>query len=490
MNMKASLHLQLSQQLTLTPQLQQAIRLLQLSTVDLQQEIEQALEKNPLLELDNDQPEIPEVLHTYEHHSDVSVDVSMSQDEMPRELPVDTAWEDICPTQNAAKNSNSEDGPNYDNINTATESLQDHLIWQMELTPFSDVDKNIAVTLIDAISNDGFLDDTIENLRLSINRDEHNPELHVSDDEIIAVLHRIQRFDPIGVGARDLRECLLIQLDQFPADTPYLKLAKAIVSKHLDLLGSRQYKQLARMGKLSDDDLRAILSLIQSLHPKPGDLISSEKIEYIIPDVIVKKEENRWTVELNADAIPRLRIAPNYAAFGKGAELASDTTFIKNNLQEAKFFIKSLQSRNETLLRVATAIVKHQRDFLEFGAEAMKPLVLAEIATALDLHESTISRITTQKFMHTPLGIFELKYFFSSHVATAAGGECSSTAIRAVIKKLIANENPSKPLSDSKIAEVLQSNGVHVARRTIAKYREALHIPSSNERRNLMSNLS
>jgi RNA polymerase sigma-54 factor len=288
------------------------------------------------------------------------------------------------------------------------------------------------------------------------------------------------------VCTRDLQECLLVQLRQLPADTPWLEQARLILTRHLNQLGNGDYQQILRRTRLKEEDLRAVLTLIQSLDPNPGQSAVQPSVEYVVPDVFVSKRNGRWVVELNPDIAPRLRINSDYASLIKRADSSADNTFLRDNLQEARWFLKSLHSRNETLMKVATKIVEHQRNFLEYGEEAMKPLVLHDIAEAVEMHESTISRVTTQKYMHTPRGIFELKYFFSSHVATTSGGECSSTAIRALIKKLVAAENPRKPLSDNKIAQLLEEQGIKVARRTIAKYRDTLLIPPSNERKRLV----
>jgi RNA polymerase sigma-54 factor len=304
-------------------------------------------------------------------------------------------------------------------------------------------------------------------------------------DEVEAVQHRLQQFDPCGACSQNLAECLSVQLNQFDPDTPFLAEAKLIAKQYLPLLASRDFRQLVRRTKLKEDELSQAVALIQNLNPRPGDMIANGDTEYVVPDVFVEKREGRWVVELNPEIAPRLRINSDYASLVKRADSSSDNTFLKDNLQEARWFLKSLQSRNETLLKVASCIVEKQRGFLEYGAEAMKPLVLHDIAEIVEMHESTISRVTTQKFMHTPQGIFELKYFFSSHVSTDSGGECSSTAIRALIKKLVNGENPKKPLSDSKITDLLADQGIQVARRTIAKYRESLNIPPSNERKTL-----
>ncbi|WP_447589418.1 RNA polymerase factor sigma-54 [Aquipseudomonas campi] len=497
--MKPSLVLKMGQQLTMTPQLQQAIRLLQLSTLDLQQEIQEALESNPMLErqeegedFDNsdpladgeEQPRQVEQEPSYQETTTATVE-NLEEGEwhesIPNELPVDTAWEDVYQTSASSLPSNDDDEWDFTTRTSAGESLQTHLLWQLNLAPMSDTDRLIAVTLIDCINDQGYLEESLEEIVEAF-----DPEMDVELDEVEAVLRRIQHFEPAGVGARDLRECLLLQLRQHAVDTPWLSEAQRLVSDHLDLLGSRDYSQLMRRMKLKEDELRQIIELIQSLNPRPGSQIESSEPEYVIPDVIVRKHNERWLVELNQEAVPRLRVNAQYAGFVKRADSSTDNTFMRNQLQEARWFIKSLQSRNETLMKVASQIVEHQRGFLEYGDEAMKPLVLHDIAEAVGMHESTISRVTTQKFMHTPRGIYELKYFFSSHVSTSEGGECSSTAIRAIIKKLVAAENAKKPLSDSKIAGLLEAQGIQVARRTVAKYRESLGIAPSSERKRLM----
>ncbi|MEP1594518.1 MAG: RNA polymerase factor sigma-54, partial [Halieaceae bacterium] len=311
-------------------------------------------------------------------------------------------------------------------------------------------------------------------------------ELEIELDEVVAVLHRLQRFEPTGVCSRDLRECLLIQLQQLPADTPWLEQARILVNRHISQLGSGDYAQILRRTRLKEEELKEVLALVQTLDPYPGESIGEDSTEYIVPDVFVSKRNGRWVVELNPDIAPRLRINDEYAGLIKRADTSSDNTFLRDNLQEARWFLKSLHSRNETLMKVASKIVERQRNFLEYGEEAMKPLVLHDIAEEVEMHESTISRVTTRKYMHTPRGIFELKYFFSSHVATTSGGECSSTAIRALIRKLVTAENPRKPLSDNKITQLLEEQGIQVARRTVAKYRDTLFIPPSNERKRLV----
>ena len=499
--MKPTLVLKMGQQLTMTPQLQQAIRLLQLSSLDLQQEVQEALEANPMLEMadDGDDDYTPDTADSNGGDDDIqatslpepatldAIDQSSFAEEegswkeqIPSELSVDTNWEDIYQTSASSLPSNNDDEWDFTSRTSTDETLQSHLEWQVNLLPLSEVDHQIAVALIDGINADGYLEESLEDIQSSL-----DPELGVELDEIEMVLHRIQQLEPLGVGARNLSECLHLQLCQLPEDTPLLEAAKRVVRDYLELLGSRDFTQLMRRTRLKEDQLRQVIELIQTLNPRPGGEIASGEAEYVIPDVIVRRDQNRWIVELNQEAAPRVRVNSHYASMVRRADTSDDNTYLRNHLQEARWFIKSLQSRNETLLKVATQIVEHQRGFLEHGEEAMKPLVLAEIAEAVGMHESTISRVTTQKFMHTPRGIYELKYFFSSHVS-GDSGEVSSTAIRALIRKLVAAENPRKPLSDSKIAGLLEEQGIQVARRTIAKYRESLNIASSSERKRLV----
>jgi RNA polymerase sigma-54 factor len=506
MVMKASLQLKLGQSLTMTPQLQQAIRLLQLSTLDLQQEIQQALESNPMLETSEDDEQLPETEADARDRDEASGEATDggpeddwddgeaglewstdndSQDTIPDELPVDTAWDDIYQSAPApAARSDDDNDQDFETRNSPTETLRDHLEWQLNLTPMSERDRVIAHALLDAVDDRGYLTSSLEEIHAGLVDEAEEDPLEL--DEVEAVLHRLQHFDPPGVFARDLQECLLIQLNQLPPDTPWLAQARLVITHYINLLGNRDYAQLLRRSRLKEDQLKQVLALITGLNPRPGDVIDRSEPEYVIPDVIVRKHNGRWRVELNPEIAPRLRVNASYASLIRRADSSADNTYLRDQLQEAKWFIKSLQSRNETLLKVATRIVEYQQAFLDHGEEAMKPLILSDIAQAVDMHESTISRVTTQKYMHTPRGIFELKYFFSSHVSTEEGGECSSTAIRAMIKKLIAAETPKKPLSDSKIAAMLGEQGIKVARRTVAKYREAMHIPPSNERKRLV----
>ena len=477
--MKQGLQLRLSQQLAMTPQLQQAIRLLQLSTLELQQELQQALEINPLLE----QIDTHEEIDTRETQDSETLDTAdaLEQKEMPEELPLDASWDTIYTAGTPSGTSGDyidDELPVYQGETTQT--LQDYLMWQVELTPFSDTDRAIATSIVDAVDDTGYLTVPLEDILESMGDEE------IDIDEVEAVLKRIQRFDPVGVAAKDLRDCLLIQLSQFDKTTPWLEEARLIISDHLDLLANHDFRTLMRVTRLKEDVLKEAVNLIQSLDPRPGQSIQTGEPEYVIPDVLVRKHNGHWTVELNSDSIPRLQINQHYASMCNNARNDGDSQFIRSNLQDAKWLIKSLESRNDTLLRVSRCIVEQQQAFFEQGEEYMKPMVLADIAEAVEMHESTISRVTTQKYLHSPRGIFELKYFFSSHVNTEGGGEASSTAIRALVKKLIAAENPAKPLSDSKLTSLLSEQGIMVARRTVAKYRESLSIPPSNQRKQLV----
>ncbi|EFG2209343.1 RNA polymerase factor sigma-54 [Escherichia coli] len=477
--MKQGLQLRLSQQLAMTPQLQQAIRLLQLSTLELQQELQQALESNPLLE----QIDTHEEIDTRETQDSETLDTAdaLEQKEMPEELPLDASWDTIYTAGTPSGTSGDyidDELPVYQGETTQT--LQDYLMWQVELTPFSDTDRAIATSVVDAVDDTGYLTVPLEDILESMGDEK------IDIDEVEAVLKRIQRFDPVGVAAKDLRDCLLIQLSQFDKTTPWLEEARLIISDHLDLLANHDFRTLMRVTRLKEDVLKEAVNLIQSLDPRPGQSIQTGEPEYVIPDVLVRKHNGHWTVELNSDSIPRLQINQHYASMCNNARNDGDSQFIRSNLQDAKWLIKSLESRNDTLLRVSRCIVEQQQAFFEQGEEYMKPMVLADIAQAVEMHESTISRVTTQKYLHSPRGIFELKYFFSSHVNTEGGGEASSTAIRALVKKLIAAENPAKPLSDSKLTSLLSEQGIMVARRTVAKYRESLSIPPSNQRKQLV----
>ncbi len=488
--MKQSLQLKLGQQLTMTPQLQQAIRLLQLSTLELQTEIQEALETNPMLEVVEEGGEATEgeertaaekaVEASTETQDSTERDLDRQAEEIPNDLPVDSDWEDTYDSYTPPSRNQETEGGDYEQPASQGESLQEHLQWQLNLTPFNETDRTIATAILDAIDEDGYFSGSCEDIQQSL-----SGETEIELDEVEAVLARVQDFDPPGVAARDLRECMLLQLRYFDPETPWLSEAQSLIGEHFEALAKREYPAIMRRMHLQEDELQAVIRLVQGLNPRPGGQISSTPAEYIVPDVFVKKVKGQWRVELNPDIAPKIAINSLYANMAKGGA-GKDTAFLKNSLQEARWFLKSLRSRNETLLKVATRIVERQRGFLEYGEEAMKPMVMHDIAEEVEMHESTISRVTTKKYMHTPRGIFELKYFFSSHVGTASGGECSATAIRAILKKLIAAENPAKPLSDNKLAQLLKEQGINVARRTVAKYREAMAIAPSNERKRLV----
>ena len=467
--MKQSLQLGLSQHLAMTPRLQQAIRLLQLSTLELHTEIQEALDSNVMLELDED--DTPE--------RDAEIEIAPA--DIPAELPVDSVWEDIydAPPANDSLSKGGPDGTDLASLRAQTESLKDRLHWQTALMRLSDTDRVIAAALIDAVDDDGYLALSLEDIHHGI--DPLGRE--VTREDIEAVLRQIQTLDPPGVAARGLDECLAIQLRQLPADTEWRDAALIVVTEHLQALASKSYGRIMAAIGLGRDELQCVIDLIRSLSPRPGAAVETSAPEYVVPDVFVRREHGAWKVELNPDASPRLRINAHYASLVQRTGDSADNNTLRSHLREARWFIKSLLNRGETLLKTATCIVERQRGFLEHGEEAMKPMVLADIAQAVGMHESTISRVTTRKYMHTPRGLFELKYFFSSHVRTDSGSEASSTAIRAVLRKLVAAEDPARPLSDQKLKEILSGQGIRIARRTVAKYREAMAIPSSTERK-------
>jgi len=491
--MKQTLQLRLGQHLTMTPQLQQAIRLLQLSTLDLQQEIQEALESNLMLETEEDAAGKESAADSIgsegaqteaePDHGSNEAEVNPESDTMPDELPVDSGWDDVydstLPPSSGSSQQKESNNTDYLTQCSNAQTLHDHLIWQMQLTPFSDTDLAIATTIIDSINNDGYLTCDMDDILLAVGSED------IQIDEIEAVLHRIQQFDPPGVAARNPRECLLLQLSQLNSSTPWLREATDLIQNHFDLLARQDHNQIKRRLKLDDDSLKQVNLLIRSLNPHPGTSIADSEPRYVVPDVFVSRRNGTWRVELNPGTTPKLRVNSEYANLIKRADQSNDNTYLKNHLQEARWFIKSLVSRNETLIKVATKIVEFQRGFFDYGEEAMRPLVLRDIAEAVEMHESTISRVTTNKYMHTPRGTLEFKYFFSSHVGTSGGGECSATAIRALIKKLVGAEKPNKPLSDNKIAGILGEQGINIARRTVAKYRESMAIPPSNERKRL-----
>jgi len=448
--MKQSLKQSLGQRLSLTPSLQQAIKLLQLSTIELKQTIEAALESNPLLELEEE-----------------------SETEL---VPISIALADHS-TINRKNTDKNSDTPSFETLLKSELSLQDYLTWQMQLGRFTETDAAIATVIIDEINDEGFFQGDLADVQKTLESND------IALDEVQAVLQRIQRFDPPGVGARNLQESLLLQLEQLDKNTPWIKHAEGIIKNSMALLEKRDYVQLMKQYKVNEHELKSTLKLIQSLDPHPGRQVATQDQEFVIPDISVHKKENRWVVTMNNYVIPRIKINADYQAMIKRGDKSEQNTYLRDNLQEARWLISSLQSRDETLIKVATSIVKKQHDFFERGPEAMKPMILQDIADELEMHESTISRVTTNKYMLTPHGVCELRFFFSSHVSTVTGEACSSTVIKSVIKKLIDAEQTDKPLSDSKIVEFLRQQGINVARRTIAKYREALSIPPSHERK-------
>lgn len=488
--MKQSLELKLGQRLTMTPQLQQAIKLLQLSAIDLKTEIQEALEENPMLEeqdggLDSEleDSEVFDSEETYEDQAKFDHNISVANENttaVSEENEI-TQWSEHFESHiTGIRNENN--APEIEDRSSKPTTLKDHLLWQMCMVPFSETDREIATALIDAIDEDGYLTTSIDEI-VSILAKE---DTQIDADEVQATLHQIQNFDPIGVGARDLKECLLIQLRQFDQNLTQIERAEALITNHFDLLSSKALPQIKRQMKLDDESLNDTIKIIQGLHPRPGSAIATLRPNYVVPDVIVKRIKNEWRAELNREAFPHLRINRAYQALLGQSNGGSEKKYLQNHLQEARWFIKSLDQRDETLLKVAKSIIERQREFFEHGEQAMRPMVLHDIASALDLHESTISRATTQKYMLTPRGIFELKYFFSSHVSTADGGTCSSTVIRELIKQFVDSESPTKPISDSQIAKLLGQQGINVARRTIAKYRENMNIPASSQRKAIM----
>jgi RNA polymerase sigma-54 factor len=510
--MKQSLELKIGQHLSMTPQLQQAIRLLQLSSLDLQQEVQEALDNNPLLESpeesiklektsqsldDKERDQIKENLPNSQtsDNTDQNNETTITatddtaaewNNDIPVELSTDSNWDDTFQHGPSNNNTSQSDFSPIDNYDTSEESLQEHLGWQLNLTTMSEIDHAIAESIIDGIDPDGYLRVSLEDIFNQFTQSENTQMQEVDFDEVEVVLRRLQQFEPAGVAARNLSECLMIQLNQIDKETPYLDTAKAIVTDYIQLLGSHDYRTLMRKMRLTEAHLQKAIALILTLNPQPGSSITPNSAEYVIPDVFVEKINGYWQVRLNADNKVNLTINDTYASLIKRADSSEDNNYLKNHLQEARWLIKSIQSRYDTLLKVAQQILERQINFFEFGEMAMKPMVLQDIAEAVDMHESTISRATTQKYMHTPNGIFELKYFFSSHVSTSDGGAASSTAIRALIKKILETENPAKPLSDNKIAKLLEAEGINVARRTIAKYRESMGIAPSNERKRLL----
>ncbi|OTG89194.1 RNA polymerase factor sigma-54 [Acinetobacter sp. ANC 3813] len=484
--MKLSVGLKVANSLSLTPQLQQAIRLLQLSSLELEQEIQVQLDSNPLLEKIEEQSSIESITTLTEIEQDrKDLTNELNANHLPDDLPVDTDWDDVYTHQPTSLGS-AEFEEREDN-RQAHMNLREHMLEQVNLLHFSMVDKLIAHCIIDSLDEKGFLDCDLSEITLSVQHllKSMDYDEDVEDDEVLAVLKSIQRLEPIGIGSRNLAECLSIQLESLDAEVPNRKEALLLL-QHYELLISNELPKLVKQTGLSTDQLKSAVELLKTLKAHPGVEFEDRESDYQIPDVVVSKKNEHWHVQLNQDVMPKLRVNSFYANMIKRADQSDDNQYLRNQMLEAKNFIKSIDERHKTLLKVSTCIVEHQRSFFEIGPEGMKPLVLRDIAEEVELHESTVSRVTTNKFMLTPRGLYELKYFFSSHVGTTTGGEASSTAIRAKIKKMIADENTRKPLSDNAIAIMLKDEGIDVARRTVAKYRESLHIPSSSERKVLI----
>ena len=483
--LKQGLNIKLGQSLSMTPQLQQAIKLLQLSSTELEQEIQEVLDANPLLERKEDT--LPS-----EENNDNTPDTKSENDSseslnehIPEDMKIDADWDDIYdPEWKTSNNGNSTSTSDFiETMHSAEQGLHEHLMWQVDMANLSFQDKEITKLIIDYIDDDGYLTEPLEQIHQSL-----EDSLLIEFDEVEAMLTYVQHLSPTGVGARTLGECLLLQINDRYHEHPLFKKATRLLEKNLDLLEKRDYTGIKRTLRVTDVVLESLVQLIRTLEPKPGKLFNQSTTDYIVPDVYVKKINGKWKISLNGSTQTELRVNKYYVDMlnqpTKQTTIPVDTTkYIKDNLQQARWFINSLENRNSTILNVAHAIIENQLPFFQFGDEAMKPMVLSDLANQLDVHESTISRVTTRKYMHTPRGVFEFKYFFSSHVSTDAGGECSATAIRAMIKNLIAKENPKKPLSDNKLTNLLNEQGINVARRTVAKYREAQAIPSSHDRK-------
>lgn len=482
--MKLSLGLKVSNSLSLTPQLQQAIRLLQLSSLELEQEVQLQLESNPLLEKVEEE-NATQSLEEIAEQPTADLTHELNADHLPNDLPVDTDWDDVYTHQSSAME--MPDFEEREDNRQGHTSLKQHVLEQVNLLHFSSIDKLIAHCIVDALDDKGFLDESLEEILDAVQHllEQMDYEEEVELDEVAVVLKHIQRLEPLGVGARSLVECLYIQLDVLPNHT-FARAEAMMLLKHYELLIANDVNKLIKHTGFKLEQLKAGIELLKTLQAYPGLAFEVKESEYQIPDVVVSKKNEAWHVQLNPDVLPKLRINSFYSNMIRRADQSADNQYLRNQMLDAKNFIKSVDERHKTLLKVATCIVQHQREFLEIGAEGMKPLVLRDVAEEVELHESTVSRVTTNKFLLTPRGLFELKYFFSSHVGTTTGGEASSTAIRAKIKKLISEENPRKPLSDNSLAKMLNEDGIDVARRTVAKYRESLHIPASSDRKVLI----
>ena len=473
--LKPSLQLKLGQQLTMTPQLQQAIRLLQLPALELQAHIRELLETNVMLEPMDDGHEESLEAGTLEN---VTAPEPSEPPTTPRESAVevlDEGWgeQSVGPAETSW--SGDDDDRQQEFADAAGQSLQEYLLWQLELVKLEPRELAIARAIVDAISDDGYLTEPLEEIANTL-----RPEIHCDAAEVESALAGVQALDPPGIGARSVGECIELQLRQLDPSTPGFNAAIEIARHHLERIAGRELAVVKRELRASDEELACALALVRSCHPRPGATVSAGAAEYVVPDVFVRRTEHGWAVEINSATLPRVRLNQSYASLiGRNASHAT----MRSQLQEARWLLKSLEIRHETLIKVARSIVERQTAFLEHGEEHMRPMILKDIAEAIGMHESTISRVTSGKYMHTPRGVFELRYFFSSHVEGADGSGTSSTAIRAKIRKLVKDEEAESPLSDGRIAELLSAEGIPVARRTVAKYREAMGIAPSNERR-------
>jgi RNA polymerase sigma-54 factor len=472
--MKPTLQLRIGQQLTMTPQLQQAIRLLQLSTIELQAQIREVLESNVMLETEEEAEESLSLEELAESSDARAADPADQAGEEPT-VEIGEDWPEPTAMESDAPWSGGDEDRLLNIADESGQTLKDHLLWQLELAHLDSRRLMIGRAIVDAINDDGYLADDLQEIAATL-----LPEIVTEPAEIEAVLAVVQQLDPVGVGARSVAECVTLQLGQLDASTPGLELAFGLAREHLDLIAGQQFAALRRQLHCSVEDFDLALALVRGCHPRPGSGLQQTRTEYVVPDVFVRRSPDGWVVELNPSSLPRVRLNQTYAGLVTRAE---DHAALRGQLQEARWLLRSLEIRNETLLKVARTIVQRQMAFLEEGEEAMEPMVLKDVADAIEMHESTVSRVTTGKYMHTPRGVLEFRFFFSSRVSGDGGAEVSSTAIRARIRKLVAAEDPVEPLSDSKLAELLLLDGIQVARRTVAKYREALGIASSSERR-------
>jgi RNA polymerase sigma-54 factor len=488
--LKPALQLRLGQQLTMTPQLQQAIRLLQLPVLELQAQIREALESNVMLEAEEeeistvDTATLPTLNYEQrqEHAESQRTDESEPQaaDSIDNTaVDEDTEWTEKQITSES-ETPWSGDGDRSDEFADSTgETLRDHLLWQLEMSRLADAERKIGAAIIDAINDDGYLTEPLEEIAANL-----RPDFEATADDVARVLPHVQAMDPPGVGARSVSECLQLQLHQLDPSTPGRDTAIAIAASYLDHVADQQFGLLRRQLRVTEEEAECALVLVRACQPRPGSVIHSVPAEYIVPDVFVRRTDHGWSVEVNPSTLPKIRVNQGYASL---LNRSADHAMLRTQLQEARWLIRSLEIRNETLLKVARCIVQRQAAFLDNGDEFMQPMILKDVAEAIEMHESTISRVTTNKYMHTPRGVIEFRYFFSSHVSANDGSELSSTAIRAKIKKLIQQEDPNKPLSDNRIAEILSQEGAQVARRTVAKYREAIGIPPSSERKRVVA---